>query len=98
MRSVADELESRGLKRGLAQGLEQGLEQGLARGKTQLLLRQLRRRFGRRIGLSRKEEQIITNCHDIERIEAVAREVRPLLEHSCIVQGDALASDVCAPL
>jgi len=94
MRSVADELESRGLKRGLAQGLEQGLEQGLARGKTQLLLRQLRRRFG----LSRKEEQIITNCHDIERIEAVAREVRPLLEHSCIVQGDALASDVCAPL
>jgi hypothetical protein len=56
MKSVADELEERGLKK------------GLERGKADVLVRLIRRRFG----LTEEEEAIVRECHDAERLDEAA--------------------------
>lgn len=60
MKSVADELEERGLKKRIERGLEQG--------KADVLVRQIRRRFG----LTAEAEVIVHECHDAERLDKAA--------------------------
>lgn len=68
MRSMADELISRGKRVGLEEGREEGREEGKGIGQAELLARLLDRRFD----LTSEERQMVEACRDRAKLEMAA--------------------------
>jgi flagellar biosynthesis/type III secretory pathway protein FliH len=65
-KTIAQDLEERGIQQGMQQGMQQGLERGELRGRQATLIRQLHKRF---TNVPDEIVRAIEATQDIERLD-----------------------------